>query len=57
MAQRILIIDDDPINVKILGDFLSRKGFEVDRASDGEAALSQAHQNRPDLVLLDVLLP
>src|SRR5262249_264835 len=54
---RILIIDDDPVNVKILGDFLTRKGCEVERATDGEEALTQLAHRRPDLVLLDVLLP
>jgi CheY-like chemotaxis protein len=54
---RILIIDDDPVNVKILGDFLVRKGVEVDRATDGEEALVTYERSRPDLVLLDVLLP
>jgi len=57
VAGRILIIDDDPVNVKILGDFLLRKGFEVDRANDGEQALARVERQRPDLVLLDVLLP
>ena len=57
MGGRILIIDDDPVNVKILGDFLSRKGCEVERATDGEEALTQLAHKRPDLVLLDVLLP
>jgi CheY-like chemotaxis protein len=57
VGGRILIIDDDPVNVKILGDFLSRKGCEVERATDGEEALTQLAHKRPDLVLLDVLLP
>lgn len=57
MGGRILIIDDDPVNVKILGDFLSRKGIEVERATDGEEALTQLAHKRPDLILLDVLLP
>ena len=57
MGGRILIIDDDPVNVKILGDFLSRKGCEVERATDGEEALTQLAHKRPDLILLDVLLP
>jgi len=57
VGGRILIIDDDPVNVKILGDFLSRKGIEVERATDGEEALTQLAHKRPDLILLDVLLP
>jgi DNA-binding response OmpR family regulator len=57
VGGRILIIDDDPVNVKILGDFLSRKGCEVERATDGEEALTQLAHRRPDLILLDVLLP
>ena len=57
MAGRVLIIDDDPLNVKILGDFLGRKGLRVDHAKDGEEAIGQIERHRPDLILLDVLLP
>jgi CheY-like chemotaxis protein len=57
MPGHILIVDDDPVNVKILGDFLARKGCEIDRAGDGEQALSKLGVRRPDLVLVDVLLP
>jgi CheY-like chemotaxis protein len=57
VAGRILIIDDDPINVKVLGEFLVRKGLEVERAGDGESGLSAIAKARPDLILCDVLLP
>lgn len=57
MANRILIVDDEPNIVISLEYLLKKEGFEVKVATDGEAALSQAADFRPDLVLLDVMMP
>lgn len=57
MGTRILVVDDDPMLAAALRRPLAYEGFEVDVATSGEAALSIAHERRPDLVLLDVLLP
>lgn len=54
---RILIVDDLPINVEFLQDELRTRGFEVFSASDGEQALQQVVNTRPDLLLLDVSMP
>jgi DNA-binding response OmpR family regulator len=54
---RILVVDDDPRNVKLLNDLLAFKGYEVITAASGVAALEQVATGRPDLVLLDVLMP
>lgn len=57
MPKRILIVDDEP-NILISLEFLMRReGFEVVVASDGETALSLVEQARPDLMLLDIMLP
>jgi DNA-binding response OmpR family regulator len=57
MSHRILIVDDEP-NIVISLEYLMRKeGYEVAVATDGEAALKQAVEFAPDLVLLDVMLP
>ncbi len=57
MAQRILIVDDEP-NIVISLEFLMRReGYEVDVAADGDAALARLAEREPDLVLLDVMLP
>src|SRR6185437_11436318 len=54
---RILVVDDNPINVKLLEDLLRYHGYEVEAAFDGESALATLRENPPDLVLLDVLMP
>ena len=54
---KILVVDDTPQNVKLLGDLLSVKGYQVCTAANGEEALAQVAKERPDLVLLDVMMP
>ncbi|HEY6333792.1 MAG TPA: response regulator [Blastocatellia bacterium] len=53
----ILVIDDNPANLKLVCDVLECEGFDVDRAFDAEAALEKARASRFDLVLTDVGLP
>ena len=53
----ILTIDDNPANLEVVGDYLSKYGFQVMVARDGEMGLKLARQNQPDLILLDILLP
>ncbi|EIJ41191.1 bacteriophytochrome (light-regulated signal transduction histidine kinase) [Beggiatoa alba B18LD] len=53
----ILIVDDVPANVGILFEFLSEKGFEVLVARNGENALQIAESIRPNLILLDIMMP
>lgn len=55
-AQRVLIIDDDPAYVQSTGLVLEAKGYEVDSASSGQEGLSKMRQQRPDLVLLDIMM-
>ncbi len=54
---KILIVDDTPRNVKLLADLLTVKGYNVVTASSGREALVQVETERPDLVLLDVVMP
>src|SRR5215813_4597174 len=54
---RILVVDDTPRNVKLLADLLAIKGYEVVTATSGREALGQVETDRPDLVLLDVVMP
>src|SRR5215831_16416566 len=54
---RILIVDDNPTNVKVLKTRLAAEGYEVITAGDGEEGLAAARQQVPDLILLDVMMP
>jgi two-component system alkaline phosphatase synthesis response regulator PhoP len=56
-AVKVLVIDDDQSIVDLLSTYLKREGFQVDAAGDGVAGLSKAHQFRPDVVILDIMLP
>ncbi len=54
---RILVVDDEAQIVELLRSYLRRDGFDVDEAADGEAALAAAARLRPDLIILDLMLP
>ncbi len=54
---RILIVDDDPKNLKLMRGLLARDNYELSTAADGATALAQVEQNPPDLILLDVIMP
>lgn len=53
----ILIIDDSPTNLKILLKYLRSSGFEIRMAENGEAGLAQVKLLKPDIILLDVMMP
>ena len=53
----ILIVDDTEDNLEILGDLLRFDGYIVESASNGESALKRVQESRPDLILLDILMP
>ena len=57
MANKILVVDDEPNIVLSLEFLMKQAGFQVRTASDGEAALAAVAAERPDLVLLDVMMP
>jgi len=56
-AQKILVVDDNPVVVKTLQLKLAAAGFQVATALDGGAALASIRQDRPDLVVLDINFP
>ena len=56
-AGRILVVDDQPANLRVVSALLTRHGYEVLSASDGEAALELAATQVPDLMLLDMMMP
>jgi CheY-like chemotaxis protein len=55
--KRILVADDEPAIRSMLSHFLTRNGYEVITAPDGVEACEAAESHRPDLVLLDLMLP
>ncbi|PJA86994.1 MAG: response regulator [Candidatus Moranbacteria bacterium CG_4_9_14_3_um_filter_42_9] len=55
--KKILIVEDEATLQKALAEFLAEDGFEVLCASDGEQAILLAKSKKPDLVLLDIILP
>ncbi len=57
MPKRILVADDDSKIMDVLRLRLEQKGYEVLTAQDGEEALSKARTLKPDLLLLDVMMP
>lgn len=54
---KILVVDDTPLNIKLLADLLGVKGYSVSTAANGEEALKRLAVEIPDIVLLDVMMP
>jgi DNA-binding NtrC family response regulator len=57
MSDKILIVDDEPSNRNILGQELTHEGYSVMAASDGREALRKVESSRPDLIILDYMMP
>jgi CheY-like chemotaxis protein/MinD-like ATPase involved in chromosome partitioning or flagellar assembly len=57
MPEKILIIDDDVDTLRLVGLMLQRQGYQVVAASNGSQGLTKAMEDRPDLILLDVMMP
>jgi class 3 adenylate cyclase len=57
MPEKILVVDDTPVNVKLLADLLAVKGYAVVTAASGAEALAVVEKEQPALVLLDVMMP
>lgn len=57
MNERILIVDDHPINLKLAADVLSMAGYSVSTAANAEQALTLLHDTRPDAILMDIAMP
>jgi CheY-like chemotaxis protein len=56
-GETVLVIDDSPTILKVVQLVLTKAGFRVDTASDGEDGVAQARARRPDLILLDFVMP
>lgn len=57
MAERILVVDDDIDTLRLVGLMLQRQGYQIIAASNGSQGLEKAFAEKPDLILLDVMMP
>ncbi len=57
MGKKVLIVDDDEVLVRLIDQVLTQKGYQVLKANNGQEALRLLFDQRPDLVLLDVVMP
>ena len=57
MAKKLLVVDDNPDIRKMLTDYLSAEGFQVSSAENGQKALFIARDEKPDLIILDMMMP
>jgi DNA-binding response OmpR family regulator len=57
LSARILIADDDELLVRLVKHKLAARGYDVSEAADGERALYLIHQEKPDLIVLDAMMP
>lgn len=56
-TKKILVVDDNPITLKVLSSALESKGYEVFTAADGPEAFTIVRREKPDLILLDIFFP
>ncbi|MBO6816618.1 MAG: response regulator [Rhizobiaceae bacterium] len=57
MSKKILIVEDNELNMKLFNDLLEAKGYSIIQTRDGMKALDLAREHKPDLILMDIQLP
>jgi DNA-binding response OmpR family regulator len=57
MANRVLLVDDEEVNLDLMEQLVVAEGYEVIRASDGETALEMVKTTKPDVIFLDIVMP
>ena len=57
MSKKVLIVEDNELNMKLFHDLLEAHGYEVTGTRNGLKALELAREHRPDLILMDIQLP
>lgn len=57
MPKRILMVEDEPKNMKLLRDLLQKFGYETVEATDGEQGVELTREIKPDLILMDIMMP
>lgn len=57
MAQKVMIVEDNELNMKLFHDLLESRGYDIIETRDGMEALKIARTEKPDLILMDIQLP
>ncbi len=57
MAHKVMIVEDNELNMKLFHDLLESRGYDIIETRDGMEALKMARTERPDLILMDIQLP
>ncbi len=57
MTSCILIVEDEPLNIKLLRDILTASGYRTLEECDGQSGIEAARRHRPDLILMDIRMP
>jgi len=57
MANRVLLVDDEEVNLDLMEQLVTAEGYEVIRATDGETALEMVKTSKPDVIFLDIVMP
>ena len=57
MSEKILIVDDEEANLRLLTQWLVPLGYDIELASNGEEAVRKARDKSPDLIILDIMMP
>ncbi len=55
--KRILVVDDSATERQVIGEILNKQGFEILYAENGEAGVTQSKRTKPDLIIMDVVMP
>jgi twitching motility two-component system response regulator PilH len=55
--HKILLVDDSKTELHVLSELLAKKGYQVKTAENGEEAMRRLHEEKPDLILMDVVMP
>ncbi len=56
-VKNVLVVDDSPTDIYMLREILTRNGYNVSTAASGEEAIAKAKAERPDLILMDIVMP
>jgi DNA-binding response OmpR family regulator len=56
-VKKVLVVDDDPVVIRLVKELLKTQGFAVETAKDGIDAMIMVQKNKPDLIILDIMMP